>query len=53
MPMVCHKQPASARDKKKIVFVSFRIFHLLLSLAAAGRVPPAASHRRHRAQGAT
>ena len=38
--MVCHKQPASARDETRIAFVSFRILHLLLSLAAAGRVPP-------------
>ena len=34
--MVCHKQPASARDETRIAFVSFCMVHLLLSLADVG-----------------
>ena len=43
----------SARDKPRIVFVSFFMVHLFLSLAAAGRVPRGARAVVNRNEGIT
>ena len=48
-----HPTIASARDETRIVFISFSILHLLLSLAAAGRVPRGARAVVNRNEGIT